>query len=1042
MGTHRSIRAGSLLGRLRSILWRARANLVDKPLNAQETHWDPEDRLEQPIADLPVADPWDSDLVVTGPAEPQGSLNSQSAQQNSPSRRNNEVADKVNPEHLVPVMGCWVQRHKEQLLGEVRDHRDGTRGAEIKVRWGAGTEEWVPLEDLQSGLQIGWAVQDIPWSTTRRPLGVGQVVARRKLGGREQILVQLEEDGRSIWLPYENLRRLMDVRMRFERIAPRVTDHGERFRLRILAHALENWNHLTGSLDRLDVDPLPHQIQLVHRILSSGNYNWLVADDVGLGKTIEVGLLIAALKRKGQARRVLVIAPSGLTRQWQDELQYKFGEIYEIYGRDFIPTKPEQWKIHDHVIVSVDLAKREDHLSKFQQAGGWDLVVFDESHKLTRYSSGERAQRYRLAEAIRQETDGLLLLSGTPHQGYADRFRALLELVRPDLKPQIHALEVNPEIASEMVLRNRKSEVTDADGNFIFKGTQIHRVPVEPSAETLKFQQFLNDYLRRGYKVGERGGVARAVGFVMTTYRKLASSSVAAIEKALQLRLRRLSGDTSELTEEPTEDISLEDLSQGGDDQDNLTIADLATRAREFFAFERDLIEALLTQAAVIRRNDEKLIMLLVDVIEPLIAQNKKLLIFTEYRATQVYIQEALAEHFPEAGEIALINGSMSLDEKLAAINTFNNRSQFLISTEAGGEGINLHHSCHVMVNYDLPWNPARLVQRIGRLYRYGQQETVIVFNLHARDSFDNYAIDLMMERVMRIVRDLAPMGSEFNERLYAEILGEVLDNVDLASILQSATAMEIGRTREQIEEAIARAELARKLEQDIFAHAASFEPDALRGTLGFTMQHVDLFIRSMLPLIGVSPGATRHNGNVLEIRLPEQLRGKFPEFAQRAVISITTDRRLAQRFKDIVLLDFETDFFRYLIVNAKSHEFDGYYAAAQSPPGIAGALGAFILRWQNDQGTVLTEEFFPAFTALDGSVEGNPSFLARWLVSPLSSFDPPRTDRDTRKRTFDKLVDSANRRLATESTKFKHPNRLVYLAAADCICPEPMPGG
>jgi len=179
------------------------------------------------------------------------------------------------------------------------------------------------------------------------------------------------------------------------------------------------------------------------------------------------------------------------------------------------------------------------------------------------------------------------------------------------------------------------------------------------------------------------------------------------------------------------------------------------TSAEEFFAFEKDLIEQLLTRAAVIRRNDEKLRMFLDDVIEPLIAQRKKLLIFTEYRATQTYLEKALVERFPESGGIALINGSMNLDEKLLNIEAFNNRAQFLISTEAGGEGINLHHSCHVMANYDLPWNPARLVQRIGRVYRYGQRATVVVFNLHARDSFDNYAIDLMLQRVMQIVRDI-----------------------------------------------------------------------------------------------------------------------------------------------------------------------------------------------------------------------------------------------------------------------------------------------
>ena len=237
-----------------------------------------------------------------------------------------------------------------------------------------------------------------------------------------------------------------------------------------------------------------------------------------------------------------------------------------------------------------------------------------------------------------------------------------------------------------------------------------------------------------------------------------------------------------------------------------------------------------------------------------------------------------------------------------------------------------------------------------------------------------------------------------------------------------------------RIDEAIARAERARELEQDIFAHAVSFEADALRGTLGFTMQHVDMFIRGMLPFIGASLTAARHNRKTLEIRLPEDLRGRFPEFAQRTMVNVTTDRSLAQRFKDIILLDFEAPFFRFLIAHAKSHEFDGFYAATESPPGTEGALGAFMLRWQNDQGAVITEEFVPVLVTLDDCVECNPSFLAQWLRSSLTSSPTPNIDREFRSRTFDKLVDAANRRLAAESTRFKHPNGLVYLAAADCI--------
>ena len=245
---------------------------------------------------------------------------------------------------LIPIDGCWVRRRNTSTeLGRVVNHRiDAANRTAVNVDWGASGRQWVSLADIRSGFQRGWTVQDVPLSATRRSLGSGKVVGQRELGRREQILIQLDDDGRSVWLPYENLRRIKDTRLRYVRAETGVDDHPERFRLRLLAHALENWNQLTGSLDRLDVDPLPHQIQLVHRILSSGNYNWLIADDVGLGKTIEVGLLLAALKRAGRARRVLIVCPAGLTRQWQDELRFKFDQEYLIYGNDIFVSSPTQ----------------------------------------------------------------------------------------------------------------------------------------------------------------------------------------------------------------------------------------------------------------------------------------------------------------------------------------------------------------------------------------------------------------------------------------------------------------------------------------------------------------------------------------------------------------------------------------------------------------------------------------------------------------------------------------------------------------------------
>ena len=935
----------------------------------------------------------------------------------------------------LPVKGCWVRRRgTRNPLGRVVKRPTEKSSLKVKVEWPDHRKEWLDVDDLESGFQQDWAVQDVPISATRKPLGRGTIVGQRKLAQRDQCLVQFDEDGRSVWLPYENLRRIKTVKMRYERTETGAGDHAERFRLRLLAHALENWNHLTGSLDRLDVDPLPHQIQLVHRILSSGNYNWLIADDVGLGKTIEVGLLLAALKRKGQARRVLVVSPAGLTRQWQDELKYKFDQTFMIYGRDFNIHDHEHWKRYDHVIVSIDLAKRENHIDIFRQADGWDIVVFDEGHKLTRHASGERADRYKLAEMLRPMSDGFFLLSGTPHQGYVDRFIAILELVRPDLRREIHTLRFNPEIVSDLILRNRKSEVTDADGQFIFKGQDIHRIPVKPSSETLKFQKLLDEYLRHGYRSGEKGGnTGRAIGFVMTTYRKLASSSIAAIERSLQLRLEKLSGELEYKEDGLERELTLDDLSEGGDDQDDLAISISSTGAKEFFAHEQEMIEGLLEAAKAVYQNDEKLQMFLNEVVAPLVEKGEKLLVFTEYRGTQIYLKEALEDQFPEVGEIELINGSMKLDEKLEAISAFNESAQFMISTEAGGEGINLHESCHVMVNYDLPWNPSRLVQRIGRLYRYGQQKKVVVFNLHARDSFDNSAIDLMLQRITNIVQDMAPVGEEYNERLDAEILGEILENMDLASILRSATDMNIRRTQEEIDKALERAQEAKKLQDEVFTHVAGYDPNALGGTIGFTMQHVDLFIRNMLPVAGIDLQTTLYDGEVLEIRLPEDIQGKFPEFGRRTVVRVTTNRRLAHRLRGVELLDFETKLFQYLIKLAKSQKFDGLYASVLSPVGGPGILAAFKLRWQNDQGKALTEEFVPLFATAGGEISENPPFLAKWLVSQVTSAPVPNMNRENRRKSYDSLVEMANRILDSKSTRFKHPNGRVDLAAADC---------
>ena len=377
---------------------------------------------------------------------------------------------------------------------------------------------------------------------------------------------------------------------------------------------MDSWNQITGALDRLDVDPLPHQIDLVHRIMTSDQSNWLIADDVGLGKTIEVGLLLAAKKRRRLARRVMVVSPASVVRQWQDEMQYKFNEDFRIYGLDFHINHPSHWAGYDKVIVSIDRAKTENHCPIFNESGSWDLIIFDEAHHLSKVSGQAVTQRYRLAETLRKLTDEFVFLTGTPHQGDSEQFVNLLRLLRPDLTRRFTTMFTNPSVVAEVVLRNRKSLATDVDGNFLFRGQDTRRVKISLSEAAKEFDLRLQTYLKEGYAASEAGGTTgRAIGFVMTIYRKLASSSINAIEQALQRRLSRLQSESSygdtfygDLLDIYGGEFDEDAFIEGIDDQDDL-VQTTETSSTPFFSGEQLYIAQLLAAATAVKEDDRKL---------------------------------------------------------------------------------------------------------------------------------------------------------------------------------------------------------------------------------------------------------------------------------------------------------------------------------------------------------------------------------------------------------------------------------------------------
>ena len=958
---------------------------------------------------------------------------------NQPDSRNS------SPRALIPVKGCWVSHpEREGYLGIVSDVRYESGIAEVEVRWGKdGMAEWHPLSELRNGFKPGHIVQDSPRSNTRKTLGTGTVLGSRRIAGRDMALVQLHGTGESRWLPYENLIRIKDAAHKYANREAPEPDSGERFRLKALAYALDSWNQVTGALDRLDVDPLPHQIDLVHRIMSSDQADWLIADDVGLGKTIEVGLLLAAMKRRRRARRVLVVCPAGVARQWQDEMRHKFNEDFRIYGLDFQINQPSHWATYDKAIVSIDRAKTDTHKPIFADSGEWDVIVFDEAHHLSKIENQSVTQRYQLADALKNMTDSFIFLTGTPHQGRTLQFVHLLLLLRPDLGGRFAKLHSDSSVVAEVILRNRKSLVTDANGEFIFKGQTTNKVDVPLSDAARAFDSQLQAYLRQGYAAADAGGTTgRAIGFVMTTYRKLASSSIAAIERSLERRLARLRGEYGSANaappgNSPSLDEMEEAFEEGLDSIDDLeevtdSIAASNVGVNPFFEQEQGQIVELLESAKRVKQDDRKLKSFLSEIVEPVRREGERLLIFSEYRGTQDYIVDALKTRYPKSA-VARINGSMSLQEKRTNIDAFNETAHFMVSTEAGGEGINLQDNCHILVNYDLPWNPNRLVQRAGRLYRYGQKERVVVFNLAARDGFDNMTISSMLDRIETIASNMAGVSEDYRDGLETEIIGDILERVDTAAILAASRELDIERTEREIDGAIKRAQEASRMQENLFAHVEGYDPQAATALYTFGQEDVLSFLEGILPLRGIRIRNRFHNGRTLEIELPEDMRGRYSEFRTRATVErITVDRRLATSRQGLVPMDFASPFFRDLVEFAKSPEFKGEYAGIAGPR--SGALAIYKIRWQNDQGVPRWDALVPIF--LENGYEratANPDFFGSLLRGEAASANRERSaPPGVRRGVLDRMKAQAEAELARRCSEFRHPNDVVLLAAAD----------
>jgi superfamily II DNA or RNA helicase len=601
------------------------------------------------------------------------------------------------------------------------------------------------------------------------------------------------------------------------------------FRRKLAVGLVIGENNLTGGFTKAAVQPLPHQAFMLDKVLSAERFGHVLADDVGLGKTIEAGLIITCIIRREPPQRIMIVCPAGLALQWQDEMEEHFGLNFSIMGENFDGRKIASWQTQSLIIAPLDRIKRDDYRELLKQVGGFDLVVCDEAHRLTARrqfldSRLVKTGNYRLFEFLVESrliryvdnndhtprSPRLLLLSATPHQGDDERFLHLLYLARPDLFDPSKRSDgqLATSALMETLTRTPKSRAVDWDGRPIFKGHVTQTYDVRWTVEETEVSGLLTEYILKSldFVRDSDRGTQLVVQLVMHTFHKIAASSWQALEATLQRRFDSLAGRVQKLS-----DL----LGNGTEDEDeDVETRDFALPAKAFFENEKGLLETLLRHLRGLTKDSKwdccTDLLRQLEGVEP----GVKVLLFTQYRATQLMLKARLEAMFPNA-PVELVHGQVEAVDRRQARIRFEGESRFLVSTEAGGEGVNLQKACHVMVNYDLPWNPMRLQQRIGRLDRYGQQKEVKVFNLRVPDSWDQQISTRILERLDVIQRTMGLMGAGLLEDYREMILGEIADQIDVNRLFtesRSGAGVPEARVDEWVRGAVESVERWRKL--------------------------------------------------------------------------------------------------------------------------------------------------------------------------------------------------------------------------------------
>lgn len=766
-----------------------------------------------------------------------------------------------------------------------------------------------------------------------------------------------------------------------DRLAAGEFNNASRFSLReraarlSLAYGSDRFLSLSGSRIRIE----PYQVDAAHEVLTAYEPRYLIADEVGLGKTIEAGIIVEELLARGRAERILIITPASLRDQWQAEMREKFGRDYIAYDRELVdslrrsgPTR-NVWEEEDRIVVSIDFAKQEDMLESLQQVDTpWDMVIVDEAHHLTAREDSEginRAERYRVGEAVADNTEALLLLTGTPHKGKPDQFYHMLRLLDPYRfrSPE----EIRPEKLEDLMIRRTKSEdsMIDADGEPMFPPREIQTLGVQLISEERRLYDDLTEYISAIYTASAESD-RHAAGFTMVIYQKRLVSSIRAIRSSLQNRLEDLDTKTSVDSSVTGELNCVDDTAET----------------------EVDVLEQLIAAAEEIGLDSKgrRLQEFLDGIFEE--DPDEKVLVFTEYTDTLDYLLETVLE----GRDIAQIRGGMSQEDRRAEMERFEDDCQIMLATDAAREGLNLQFA-HIMVNYDLPWNPIRIDQRMGRLHRYGQTETVRIYNLFIQETRESDILDLLVTKLQQIESDTG---------MQSDVLGTVLDDYDVEGAIMDAVTgtRSSSDVRADIESAIdERKEAVERIENEFLIRDKFDREDLdeiqelidLSETRPIGENDIERLVRQFTAEFGgevrnATSGPAPDENPLYAIDVPEilSMNGDVKQHYQ----GVTFSRGTAMDRPSAELISLNHPLVQQIVDYCLDGDWiDGQVAAlvTRDTDAAPGVLTTYRLGYVSGDGELPTEDYVRVYVTLDGEIQEEPPQLAGTLPPAVATAHP-----------------------------------------------------